>query len=120
MSASSDQRGASGVSAPRALAGRVRRGAGVAFVDFAGVFAGLSELPASAGPGFAAGADFRAGVRFSPDRASLIFATGGEAGGGATVDRVSDRPGAEEVAGRAAPSTEAAPDLGEPIGDPAV
>jgi hypothetical protein len=95
------------------------------FVAFAGVFraAGvLSEPTASVGPGVELPAgragDFRGAGGFSPDRASLIFAIGGESGGGATVERVSDRPGAEEEAGRAPPSTEDTPDP-EP-GDAAV
>jgi hypothetical protein len=45
----------------------------------------------------------------------LIFAIGGESGGGATVERLSDLPGADD-AGRAPPSIEAAPGFDVPAG----
>ena len=44
----------------------------------------------------------------------MIFAYGGAAGGRATVERLSDLPGADEVAGRAPPSVEGAPDRAAP------
>jgi hypothetical protein len=103
----------------RGCLGAVEDAAGVAFVDFAGVFGPggvLSELTASAGPGFAAAADFRGVAGFSSDRVSLIFAIGGEAGGGATVERASDLPGADDPDGRAPSSAGAAPEFGVPVG----
>ena len=47
----------------------------------------------------------------------MIFANGGAAGGRATVERLSDLPGADEVAGRAPPSAEGAPDRAAPDAD---
>jgi hypothetical protein len=46
----------------------------------------------------------------------LIFAIGGEAGGAATVERLSERPEVDEATGWAFPSTDETPDRGEPAG----